>query len=412
MSAVTGQQFISLLTGMLSRANLDDSEMAYYSFVPVAGQTEFVYNSLFPSGQAFLQTIQGIQIINGGSGYGLSEVPNVSFKSLDAGTGVVGSVVMQTVNDAAVSLNQGLIRVYPFNTSGNNLIINGTFSSGVTGWYSSSLTQLTSSSTNYTFHSGNLEIIGGATLSQTKIVPNSGHLILTGPLDYIFSLDVLSGSPSGASSIAMQVQTISGVNMPVFTKGIAIGTGTGTQYCGGYIPAGTSFIPMFNLVTLSSGLHPASHALLGNFKCTTGTSILRDVIKNSVTEQFVLTPNSSGYYLVFEDGISNAGIGDISTNVSDGSKNQATASINDDFSSYTISLWVNFSTQSRLNNFSVDLAEWPNFKLQIRNGYYGLLCTLNNTFTATNMQPTNGWDNIQVTVSPSVSTAPLPPIGS
>ena len=134
MAAVTGQAFINILNNMLSRANMSGAAVSYYSFYPIPGQSEFVYNSLLPTGNMFLQKMEGMTISAVGSGYGPAETPTVTFTSIDAGTGMAATGLMSTVSNMTGLLRMGLKRTYQFLPTGNNLLLRGNFPSGVTGW--------------------------------------------------------------------------------------------------------------------------------------------------------------------------------------------------------------------------------------------------------------------------------------
>lgn len=186
MAALTGQLFIDNLTKFLVKANLTGAAQAWYSFWPESGQSnfEFVFNSLLPTGQAFVQKVSRAQMTNLGSGYVSGEIPNVVFTSLDNGTYASGVAVM--------SANP----IIP-----PNLIQNGDFANLQTGWYNVSLSQIAFNGSTWSFSGNKLTTYNTLffTPNELEIHPNSGSTIHTGTLlgDYLtgyFDITYVSGS--------------------------------------------------------------------------------------------------------------------------------------------------------------------------------------------------------------------------
>lgn len=119
MPATDKQSFINSLSNFLVRANMVNASKAYYSFYPVAGQTnyEFLFNDLLPTGMAFLGGVASATVSLAGNGYASGEIPSVSFISLDAGTGASGTAVMtlfNSTNNANLLDNNNIQGFYPF----------------------------------------------------------------------------------------------------------------------------------------------------------------------------------------------------------------------------------------------------------------------------------------------------------
>ena len=395
MAATTGTTFMTLLESMLTRGNMSGTAMAYYSFYPVSGQTEFIYNDLLPTGQAFLQKVASVHVTNQGGGYGLTEVPNVRFTSNDAGSGASGTAVMQTINDIGVQLRNGLKKAYTMNPTGYIAsLIDGSFTNGPSGWenYGGPLAW---TGDYHIFDSGKYYVI-----SENELIPNTGALLeVQGPSYFWGSFDVTSGSESLSWFTFYSIITdgyVQGPGTIMLYSGdsqTVLPNGTGTVYFGGYCPAGTIFTPVFYI-----GVFGMIELDNFNFYVNNVSGIHQEEIYNDTEEALQAIPDSVGNYINIYNGINSAAFGQTRINWMGSNLDgtipmiQMTRQDNYWWDAYTLSFWHRYSPAYEWNSSFVEVAEWPHFHVQIRNGYYGLYCSYNGIYMPTNIKAQGVYD--------------------
>lgn len=386
MAAITGIDFLDLLDDMLDRANLSGRVIAYYGFRPLAGQTEFIHNDFLGTGNAYLQTAERVAMSSRGFGYGASEVPNIVFRSNDAGTGITGTAVMQSVGDVVDIIGQGLRRAYRFNSTGVNLVNNGDFSDLHTGWaYVSECNE-----PNYCFSGGALSV-----WEEIWLVPNNDTLEIEGPGFVHGSFDIISGLQGAETGTFICDALRDSYNYGKMNH-IQLNGKTGTVYFGVWVTESGYFCPAFQFST------DGNLFVVDNLKLYANDTIAQDIISGLEDERFFLFADNGGNHFQFGDGKNGAAMvqlaGDNYVQKSDVSYPYAYADIIQGWRNYSLSFWNNYTPEGSSNR--VVVATWPSFQLEIRNGYYGLLCTENNTYTQSTVRPTGGWHNIQVIVEP------------
>lgn len=384
MAATTGATFLNLLGQILNRGNMSGSAIAYYSFYSGSGQTnEFIYNNLYPENYTYLLKVGSVTIDAQGSGYGLTEVPNMAFVSYDAGTGASGTAVMQSINDVSQIINTSLKRVFQFNLSGANLVNNGDFSSANANWAYVS----TGVSGQYAFSGNQLWIYSGI-----RLVPNSDTLGFTGSTYYFGQFDIVSGL-TGDNSGWFDCDATR--NSSGYTKinPIQLNGKSGTITFGGWVTSSGSFYPTF----LFTG--NGQRCVIDNVKFYTGYSIGADIISNIASERFYWSPDSSGNYFEIGNGKTGAAFLDISGSNTkwkgDSTYPVAQTDITENWTNYSLSFWHKLE---RATSSQIILGAWPNFQLQSRYGKYGILCTASNTYLTTNNAITGDWHHIAITV--------------
>lgn len=407
MAATTGQVFLDLLEDILARASMSNSELAYYSFRPKGGETEFIYNDLYSTGNMFLQKVSGVVISDYGSGYCTGEYVNVNFTSFCAGTGASGTGLIITINDSGTMLRNGLIRAYTFNATGTDLIGNGNFSNNETGWYGTyTESQLPSYGGGYEFIDNKLKVV-----YDLDMMPNSGELRITGECFYWGSLDVISGAnpdyevqplPSWMNLVAKNSVGTFQLPSKVYLDTGSISGISGTVYFGGYLPQDCEFTVAFYLI----GSY--KEFWVDNFKFYTGNNVFRDEVGNN--DYFAFQSDSTGNYICSYNGKNEMGL---AHRLVDGSPLNTDQSIPITYlpiinsldtwgECYTISFWHKYVPGYSFNSEFANLVTFPNFSLQVRDGYYGLLCNVYNTYLESNVLATaSGWHNFQVNVYPT-----------
>lgn len=401
MSAITGQSFLTLLDQMLNRANLSGLAMAHYSFFPIPNQEEFLYNNLLSVNSSFLQTVSGVQINNIGSGFGLTEVPDVSFQSSDAGSGAVGTAVMKTISGYSGLFRTNLDRAFIFAPSGNNLINNWDFSSGCTGWAYAQNVSLGF----YEFKENMLYVSGGITL-----IPNGDSLYVTGSSYCYGSLDIVSGL-TGTSSGVLNFNALRDSSGYQKMNPIQLNNKSGTIYFGTWVNASGIFYPTIQLT--NSG--ESGTLIVDNVKLYVNYN--REVARDSAfwdvshslleriyfgNERFNMTFDVAGNGFDIGNGINEYAFvqkyGPNTKPENDLTYPTLRVDMLKNWENYTISFWHLYTAQSTAQR--VILAHWPNFQLEVRNGYYGLLCVPTNTYIASTAQATGGWHNFKISISP------------
>lgn len=396
MAAVTGQQFLDLLDKMLVRANMANSAMAYYSFYPVSGQSEFIYNNLYKTGEMFLQKVCGVQMTEFGSGYTLTETPEVTFTSLDAGSGASGTAVLSSEGFINTLLNRGLVRAYTFNPSGTNLIVNHDFSSGETGWYAPGGGQLFDDAPGeYRFVNNKLYVY--LTVAMT---PNSGTLNISGAETgfYWGSFDLLSSS-TYTRYVDIGYTSTEGVFTTI--PRIPLQNQTGTFYFGGRFNPHGKFIPKFTFFCANGFLEPL---IIDNIQLYTGKDIMSDTIVRNPSEAFSLAADSLNNYLYLSTGKNEMGMGQNYNSQSFVNSNivypTVTAHFSEDWSFYTLAFWHYYLPHTSFFSDNIILADWSNFQLQIRDGKYGLYCNYSHEYIPTTVTA-SGWHQFIVSVVPN-----------
>lgn len=383
MAAVTGTEFLTLLSGMLNRANMSGYALGYYSFYPVhVGEGEFIFNSLLPTGNSYLQKVSSVTVTVGGSGYGGGETPNITFAPYDGGTGAAATALMATVNDISGALSSTLSRAYQFRITGANLIQNGDFGSGVAGWAYVSECNLGW----HCFSGGKLTVWNSITL-----VPNNDGLTLynngANPIYYWGSVDVISGI-GGNGAFSLSPLRDSSNYTPV--EAISLKNITGTLWYGGMILEAGSLAPVFAISSNGESL------VVDNITFCTGASLPWDTRLGNTDESFFLFPDASGNYFEFKNGISGLGFAQMTgTNVVNNAGTTvpyAYADINETLDTYTFSFWHRLIPHSLPTEIVV--ADWETLQLRVKGGTYVLYSPTAASYLYTAVQPTGLWHNI------------------
>ncbi len=210
MAALSGQQFVENLNSFLTKANLSGAGKAWYSFWPMTNQSdyEFVFNELLPNtGESFLKNVKNAIVIDPGSGYGNSEIPNVIFISNDGGGFASGTAQMAFTNSNQNAIYNGdfaAVQSGWFNNFNGSLIdisgdVTGVYYRNPSGTQYSTTNILGAGGYSIAFTGGKATFVGISEHWDADIYPNSGQVSgftnpgIFGQFDYTIINPVIGG---------------------------------------------------------------------------------------------------------------------------------------------------------------------------------------------------------------------------
>jgi len=399
MAASNKTGFLTLLPSFLSRASMVDSEAAYYGFYPVTGQSNFpfVFNDLYPTGAMFLHSVTSVTLTDIGSGYSSGETPNITFISNDGGTGAAATASVVT----GTTLTLGLTKAFPLVVSGTNLVPQGNFVSGATGWLNTSGTAAATGAANvYIFESGLLHFVSTPSTPSVlayKFIP-SGFSPIIGTGWIIGQMDI-SGITTGTSRLSLSVRDSGNVG-PFFFAYSGITTGFRTVYFGQYLTGGQTCVPSIILTNVGVTT-PSFNFTVDNFKIWTG-NFDTEQVQGSPLDYITLTPDGNGNQpFLIGTGINNAGfinLNNIST-VDNDERGTANLQLNTNWKYFTYGFWHYFVPISTTITDPLTVADFTNGSLIIKNNLYALHLSSNTTIS-TDVLATSGWHFITVGYSP------------